>query len=172
MLAKLTAVLLVDTAAVQDPGLVRNLLANVLQPVTDSLVYLLSLLGGSNLSGANGPDGLVGNDDLAPVGDVALEALELLSDDLDGLASLTLLEALAAAPDDADAVLGSVLGLEGDGLVGLLEDGAALGVTEDGPVDGEILELLDGDLASVGTVGLVVDVLSGNLDVVLDVLAD
>jgi hypothetical protein len=172
LLGKLTAVLVADTATVQDSRLVGNLLADVLQPVTDSLVYVLGLLSGSNLASTNSPDGLVGNDNLAPVADVALEALELLGDDLDGLARLALLEALAAAPDDADAVLGGVLGLEGDGLVGLVEDGATLRVAEDSPVDGEVLQLLNRDLTGESTVGLVVDVLGGDLDVVLDVVAD
>lgn len=135
-------------------------------------MHVLRLLSSSNLAGTNSPDGLVGDDNLAPVVNVALEALKLLGNDIDSLASLALLEGLAAAPDDADAVLGSVGGLEGDGLVGLLEDGAALGVAEDGPVDVEVLELLDGDLAGVGAVGLVEDVLGGDLDVVLDALAD
>ena len=133
---------------------------------------LLGLLRGGDLAGTNGPDGLVGDDNLTPVGDVGLERLELLADDVDGLTSLALLEALAAAPDDADVVLGGVLGLEGDGLVGLLEDGAALRVAEDGPVDVAVLELLNRDLASVSAVALVEDVLSGDLDVLVQVLAD
>lgn len=133
---------------------------------------LLSLLSGGDLAGANGPDGLVGNDDLAPVGDLRAEGLELLADDLDGLASLTLLEGLTAAPDDADAVLGSVLGLRGDNLVRLPQDGAALGVAKDGPVDVAVLELGDGDLAGESAIGFVENVLGGNLEAVTQVLTD
>lgn len=133
---------------------------------------LLSLLSGGDLAGTNGPDGLVGDDDLAPVGDLTLEGLELGGDVLDGLARLTLLKALTAAPDDTQAVLGGVLGLVGDDLVGLAEDGSSLGVTQDGPVDVAILELGDGDLSGVSAVGLVEDVLGSDLDVVLDGLLD
>lgn len=134
---------------------------------------LLGLLGGGDLAGANGPDGLVGNDDLAPVADLLLEGGELVGNDLEGLAGLALLQGLAAAPDDADAVLDGVLGLGGDGLVRLLEDGAALRVAQDGPVDVGVLELLDGDLTGEGTVGLVVDVLGSDLDgLLLQVLTD
>lgn len=133
---------------------------------------LLSLLSGGDLAGTNRPDGLVGNDDLAPVGDLTLEGLELGGDVLDGLARLTLLKALTAAPDDAQAVLGGVLGLVGDDLVGLAEDGSSLGVAQDGPVDVAVLELGDGDLAGVSAVGLVEDVLGSDLDVVLDGLLD
>jgi hypothetical protein len=135
-------------------------------------VDLLGLLSGSNLASANGPDGLVGDDNVGPVGDLRLEGLDLSRDELNGLASLTGLEGLAAAPDDLEAVLGSVLGLGGDDLVRLADDGSALRVTENSPVDLAVLELGDGDLASESTVGLVVDVLSGNLDVLAESLAD
>lgn len=127
-------------------------------------MHLLSLLSGSNLASANSPDGLVGNDNLGPVADLGLESLELLAHNLNGLAGLTLLEALTAAPDDADAVLSGVLGLGGDNLVGLLEDGAALGVAKDGPVDVAVLELGDRNFASESTARLVEDVLCGDFD--------
>ena len=172
LLAKLAAVLLVDTATVQDSGLVGDLVADVTEPVTDSLVHLLGLLGGSDLAGTNGPDGLVGNDNLAPVRHLGLEGLKLLADDLDGLASLALLEGLSAAPDDADAGLGGDLGLGGDELIRLVQDGAALGVTENGPGDLAVLKLGDGDLASEGAVGLVEDVLGGDLEASTKVLTD
>lgn len=173
LLAELAAVLLIDTAAVQDAGLVGNLVADVgLEPVTDCLVNLLSLLGGGNLAGANGPDGLVGNDNLGPVGDLGLEGGELLGDNSDGVARLTLLEALTAAPDDAEAVGGGILGLGGNNLVRLAEDGTALRVTEDGPVDLGVGELSNGKLTSESTVGLIVDVLGGDFDLGTNLLAD
>jgi hypothetical protein len=134
-------------------------------------VHLLSLLGRSNLAGPDSPDGLVSNDNLAPVRDLGLERLELLGDDLDSLPGLALLQALAAAPDDANAVLGSELGLGGDIVIRLLQDGAALRVAEDSPCDAKILELGDGGLASEGTIGLVEDVLGSNLDTRLEMLA-
>lgn len=133
---------------------------------------LLGLFSGGNLASADSPDGFVGNDDVGPVGNLRLEGLDLGRDKLDGLASFTGLEGLTAAPDDLETVLGSVLGLGGDDLVRLAEDGSALRVAEDGPVDVDILELRDGDLASESTVGLVEDVLGGNLDVLAESLAD
>ena len=45
----------------------------------------------------NAPDGLVSNDNLAPVLDLVRNSLELLGNNADGLARLTLLQALAAA---------------------------------------------------------------------------
>lgn len=166
LLGQLAAVLLVDAAAVEDAGLVGDLLGDVvLEPGADGEVDLLGLVGGGDLSGADGPDGFVGDDDVGPVGELGLEGGELLADDVDGGAGLALLEALAAAPDDADAVVGGVLCLGGDGLVGLGEEGAALRVAEDGPGDAGVLELADADLAGEGAVGLVEDVLGGDLDV-------
>lgn len=133
---------------------------------------LLGLLSGGDLAGANGPDRLVRDDDLTPVGDLRLESLELGADDLDGLAGLALLEGLAAAPDDAGAVLSGVLRLGSDGSVGLVQNGAALRVAKDGPGNLVVLELLDGDLTGEGAVGLVVDVLGGDLETLAKILTD
>ena len=134
-------------------------------------MHVLGLLGGGDLAGANGPDGLISDDDLAPVRDLGLERLKLLGDDVDGLAGLALLQALAAAPDDANVVLGSELGLGGDNIIRLVQDGAALRVTEDGPCDAKVLELGDRGLASEGTVRLVEDVLGSYLEARSEVLA-
>lgn len=133
---------------------------------------LLGLLGGGDLAGADGPDGLVGDDDLAPVGDLGLQGGELGGDDVEGLAGLALVQALAATPYDADAVLGGVLGLGGHDLVALAEDRSPLRVAQDGPVDAAVLEVLDRDLAGEGAVWLVEDVLGGDADVLLDLLTD
>lgn len=168
LLAKLLAVLLADTATIQDAGLVGNGLAHVLgQPLADGGVDLLGLLSGGDLAGADGPDRLVGDDDLAPVGDLGLQSSELGGDDAESLAGLTLFEALAAAPYDADAVLGGVLGLGGHDLVALAEDSSSLRVAEDGPVDATVLQVLDRDLAGEGAIGLVEDILGSDANLLL-----
>jgi len=173
LLGKVLAVLAVDAASVQDPGLLGDLVADVgLEPLADGGVDLLCLLDSGHLAGADGPDGLVGNHDLAPVADLGGDGSQLPLDDGDGLAGLALLERLAAAPDDVDASLGRELGLGGHNLVGLAEDGAALRVAEDGPADVAVLELGDADLASEGAVGLVKDVLGGHLDARLELVTD
>ena len=172
LLGEVLAVLSVDAAAVKDPGLVGDLVTNVgHEPLADGGVNLLGLLDGGDLAGADGPDGLVGDDDVLPVANLGGDSSKLALDHLDSLARLALLERLAAAPDDADATLGSNLSLVGDDLVRLPEDGPALRVAEDGPVDATVLELGDADLAGEGAVGLVKDVLGGNLDARLEVLA-
>ena len=167
LLGKVLAVLAVDAAAVQDTDLVGDLLADVAaEPLADSVVDLLGLLDGGDLAGADGPDGLVGINNLLPVGarDPLGQRAQLVLNDGDGLAGLALLERLAAAPDDAHAAVDGKLGLAGDQVVRLAQQGAALRVAQDGPVDVDILELRDADLAREGAVGLVVDVLGRDGD--------
>lgn len=131
---------------------------------------LLRLRGGSDLAGANSPDRLVGNDHAGPLlsSDSLSDGTELCGDDGDGLALLALLEGLAAAEDDADALVEGVLGLGGDEFVGLLEDDTALGVADQGPADVGVLELGGGDLAGEGALVLVVDVLGSDLDLLAE----
>jgi hypothetical protein len=117
------------------------------------------------------PDGLVGNDDLAPVLDLVGNSLKLLGDNVDSGAGLPLLEALTAAQNHADATVEGSLGLAGNERVVLLQDGAALRVTDKGPCDTAVLQLLGRDLTGESTAGLVVDVLSGDLNTLAEVLA-
>lgn len=133
---------------------------------------LLSLLSGGNLASADGPDGLIGDNDLGPVRNLSLEGGELAADHIDRLAGLTLLQRLTAAPDNANSVLSGVFGLEGDDLVALTQDGAALGVAQNGPVDAAVLQLRDRNFAGESAIRLVEDVLGGNLNALAEVLAD
>lgn len=54
---------------------------------------LLGLLGGSDLAGTDGPDGLVGNNNLSPLllGELLGGSVELAGNDVDGLVGLALL---------------------------------------------------------------------------------
>ena len=106
---------------------------------------LLCLLGASDLAGSNSPDWLVGDNDLAPVGDLGGDGSELLGDYFDGGAGFTLLEGLAAAEDNADTAIESSLGLGGDEGVVFAEDDSSFRVAEEGPFDTAINELRDGD---------------------------
>jgi hypothetical protein len=119
----------------------------------------------------NAPDGLVGNDNLAPVLDLVRNSLELLGHNVDGLARLTLLQALTAAQNHTETVVGGCLCLASDEVVVLLEDLATLRVTEDGPGDTAVLELFRRDLTGKGTVGLVEDVLRRDFEALAEMLA-
>lgn len=171
LLGQLLAVLLADGTTVDDSGLLGSILADLLgQPLTERGVHLLGLLSGSDLAGTDGPDGLVCNNNLAPVLDLVGDSLELGGDDLDGLVGLTLLEGLTAAKNDSETAVDCRLGLAGDEVVGLLEDYTALAVADEGPGDVGVLELLGGDFTSEGSVGLVEDVLGGDLEARAEVL--
>ena len=168
LLGRLHAVLGVDGTTVDDTDLLGDVGGDVVsEPLSEGLVDLLSLGGGGDLAGTDGPDGLVGNDDVVPVLDGVGVGLELSADDSGGLAGLSLLEGLTEAGNDLDAVLESVGGLLGDLGVGLAL-GAALGVTDDGPVDLEVLQHLSGGLTSEGTVALGPAILSSDGDVGAD----
>merc|ERR1712177_123287 len=146
LLRQILAVLLAYAAAVDDARLVRGLLTQRLgHPAADRRVHFLRLLRGGDLAGADGPDGLVGHHDLAPVLDVLGDGAELGGDHLNGLA--------------------------GDEVVGFLQDHSPLAVAQERPGDVAVLELLDRDLAREGAVGLVEDVLGGDLEARAEVLA-
>lgn len=175
LLAQLLAVLLADTATVQDARLVRSLVTNaLLEPLADGSVDVLCLLSCGDLASADGPDGLVGNDDLGPVAgaNLGLEGIQLLGNDGNSRASFAFLEGLTAAPDNADAVVDRVFSLGGDGLVRLAQDCPPLAVAKDSPFDTTVKQLRNRDLAGEGTVGLVVYVLRSNFNLLAQLLAD
>lgn len=145
---------------------------------------VLGLLSRGDLARANGPDGLVGNDDV-PGGQYRLKfqrkyslpvslanllgnRLELALTDLVGDALLTLLEGLADTGDNLEANGESSLDLVSDNLVRVAEKGAALRVAENDPRNSGILDLLGRDLASVGSRIDRVRVLGSDLDRGLD----
>lgn len=134
---------------------------------------LLRLRGGGDLSGANSPDGLVSNNNVGPLlgGDSLGDGTELRGYDGDRLTLLTLLEGLAAAKDDTNALVKRVLSLGSNELVRLLEDDTALRVADQGPADVGVLELGGGDLAGEGALVLVEDVLGSDLDLLAELRA-
>lgn len=121
--------------------------------------------------GRNSPNGLISNNNLAPVLDLIRNSLELRSDNLNRLVRLPLLEALTTAQNHAESAVQRSLGLGGNKLVVLLKDDTALRVAEDGPCDAAVLELLRRDLAGEGAAGLVEDVLCGDLEALAEVFA-
>ncbi len=172
LLGQIPAVLLRHAAPVDNPRLVRDLTAHLLpQELADRGVHLLRLLRAGHLARPDGPDGLVRNHNIVPVLDLPLDRPQLCRDHLDRVAALPLLQRLAAAQDHVDAALERGLGLGGDELVVLLEDDATFAVAQEGPGDGRVLELADGNLPREGPVGAVKDVLGGDFDAGAEVLA-
>lgn len=160
-----SSVLAVGRATVDDADGLSGLLAKLGgQEGADLLVDTLGVVGGGSKTGANGPDGLVGNDDAGPVLDLVNDGLELALADVEGLVGLTLLKGLTNAENDVQAIVKGKLGLVSNELVRLLDDGAALGVTENDPLGTNVLDLVNRDLTSEGTVALVESVLGSNRD--------
>lgn len=84
---------------------------------------------------------------------------------------MTYLQSLTDAENNTKTTVNSSLDLLGNELVRLLQDDTALAVSNESPVDLEILELLDADFTGESTVGLVEDVLGSDTDVVVGDLA-
>jgi len=127
-------------------------------------VSILSNLWRGNLSGSNGPDWLISNDNLSPVGDALLGSIELSLEDIVGLLSLTLLKSLSNAEDGVEANLLGSCQLLGDNGVSLTIELSSLGVTNQGPLEVEVLHLVGADLTSEGSVLVGGDVLGRDLD--------
>ena len=108
---------------------------------------LLGLLGGGSLPGTDGPDRLIGQNNLAPVGHVVRDGLQLPETHFGGLASLSLLQLLPDARDHIEAGADGKGDLLTNELVGLAEHVPALGVAKNNPITSAILDHSRADLA-------------------------
>jgi len=128
-------------------------------------VSLLSNLGGGCLTGADGPDRFVSNNNAVPVGDGASDGIELSLKDIICSSSFSLLESLSNA--DNRLKIGSLgLGdLLSNDLVSLTEKLSSLRVTDEGPLESEVDNLLSTDLTSESSISASADVLSANEDI-------
>lgn len=125
---------------------------------------ILSLLGGCDDTSADGPDWLVGNDDLAPVAHLLFDCVKLSCVDGIGLSSFTLVEFLTNASHYAEILIEGDLDLLGDDLVALTKDVTSLAMSKDDPVEAELLNHVGTGLSSVGSVSVKRAVLCGNLN--------
>lgn len=114
--------------------------------------------------------------DVPPVLDLVANRGKLLLNYGKGLTSLTLFESLSHAEDDFELIRQAGLDLFGNKLVGIAEQGASLGVTDDDPGDLAVAELLSADFACKSTRSNRVGVLGGDsqvgLSAGLDVVPD
>src|SRR5699024_10208169 len=165
---QLVAVLGVHAAAVLDGGgLGHGLAVQLADHLADLGADLLGLVCGRGLAGADGPDGLVGDDHVGhllgggvPQGDLGLHPDQLLGDALYPLRQ--------AVVDAADGLQAGVQGGQGPlvhGLVGLGEVLAALGVAHDDVLHAQVHQHVGADLAGVGAGLFKVDVLGAHVDV-------
>jgi len=130
-------------------------------------VDLLGLGAGGRLAGADGPDGLVGeNGRLHLIGRQTGEAAaDLGLNDLLGDVSLAFGEGFTHADDGDQVVRVGVGGLLGDQSVGFLLELTTLAVSEDHIAHRQLTEHARGDLTGEGAVARVTEVLSTQTDV-------
>jgi len=117
------------------------------------------------------PNRLISHDNLTPVLDLVRNSLELRRHNLNRLARLALLQTLTTAQNHAEPAVQRRLGLARNELVVLLENDTALRVAQNRPRDAAVLELVGGDLAREGAARLVEDVLCGDFEAFVQVLA-
>lgn len=119
----------------------------------------------------NVPNRFISHNNLTPIAHLLLHSPKLTRHNLNRTPLLALLQTLTTAQDDTQASIQRCLGLAGDEIVALSENGAALRVTENRPCDAAVLELVRADLAGEGAGGLVEDVLGGDFEAGTEVLA-
>src|SRR5690606_8354792 len=160
-------VLRLDAAAVLDPHPGCRLAA---EPAGDLLPDqpgdAVGFAAGGGLAGSDGPDGLVGDHQLAGI--VELQPLDdgpdLPAHHLLRLAAPALVQGLADAGDDADPFRQGRLGLPADVLVGLVEVGPPLRMPDDDVVAAQVFQHHRRDLAGVRPLVRPEDVLGAQLD--------
>jgi hypothetical protein len=149
-LYEFVAVLFVHAAAVDHSG-AAGLLADLFQPAPDPAVDLCHLLDGGCLASSDGPDWLVGQNDVLPLGDDSLDGFELLLDHLGSLIAFTLLESLSEAVDYFEASFEGMFQFLGEFLIIFSKVVSSFGMSDDDPRDVDILELFGGDFSGVGS---------------------
>ena len=128
----------------------------------------MSNLWGSGLTGSNSPNWLVSDNDVGPVFALLSDGVELSIIDVLSLTGLSLLEELTDASEDGETIIDSNLGLLGDILISLAEEGSSLGVTGESVLDAHVLDHASGEFSGEGTVTSEGQVLGGHMHVVLE----
>mmetsp|Transcript_13954 Transcript_13954/g.41468 ORF Transcript_13954/g.41468 Transcript_13954/m.41468 type:complete len:318 (+) Transcript_13954:1-954(+) len=145
---ELCAILRRHTAPVLDAHAVGDVSATLgAQVLTDGFLRLLCLLRRGDLPRADGPHGLVRNDDVVPILDDGDDRGELALVDLVGLARFALLEQFPDAEDHLDALFLTFLNFLGGDLVSLAILRAALRVADQRPLDFEVVQMLGAPFA-------------------------
>jgi len=132
----------------------------------------LSLFWRCSPSCANGPNRLVSDDYLVPVGDYLSNGSQLFCVDFICFSSFSFGERLADAKYHGDASFERFAALLCHVLVGLVVQASSLGVAHEGVLDTEIDNLLDGQLAGVGAHSGERDILRCDADFVIEDLFD
>ena len=140
------------TAAVKDAEVGSLGPEQVGEDGADFVMDLVGLFRGGHLAGANGPDGLVGDDQLGDLllGKALQGATHLGLDHGHGFLGLALGEGFPHADDGPQVIADGGHRLGGHGGIGFVEKLATLRVAEDDVADPELAEHRAGDLAGEG----------------------
>ncbi len=95
-----------------------------------------------NLSSTDVPDRLVSNDHIIPVGNRVFAGIELTLQDIISLGGLSLSELLPNTEDYIHSLLKSILSLLGHKLTRFVVESSSLAMSEDDPLEAEVLNNL------------------------------
>lgn len=112
---------------------------------------LLHLFASGIFACSDGPDGLISENNVAPVSDERLHCVQLFLNHFDGLIVFPLSESFSEAVDDLKSSFKGDFHLFGQSLIGLAEVGSSFGVTDNDPLDVDVLQLFRSDFTSVGS---------------------
>mmetsp|Transcript_63378 Transcript_63378/g.204283 ORF Transcript_63378/g.204283 Transcript_63378/m.204283 type:complete len:337 (+) Transcript_63378:33-1043(+) len=155
----------VDGATVENPDRICHLAAaNIPYDSPDLEVSFLCLQGCGDNACADGPDRLVRNYHLRPVGYLGHHRFHLLLANLCRLACLTLFQLFADAEHDVEAFLQRHFHFRGAVVVCLAKERATLRVAHHHPLESQVLDHPHRDLTCEGTLSCLADVLHADCD--------
>mmetsp|Transcript_27918 Transcript_27918/g.41391 ORF Transcript_27918/g.41391 Transcript_27918/m.41391 type:complete len:568 (-) Transcript_27918:151-1854(-) len=161
-------------SSVKNTGLLSNLSScNFSEVLTDSLVGILSLLGGSSQTSSNRPDGFVSNYNILPVllGENISISLDLGKDILVGGSSLTSLKGLSAACHNLESLIKRILGL-GCNFSITLSLSTTLRVSAYSPANSHISKHISRGFSGVSSISLYPNILCSYSNILAKLLSD
>ena len=116
---------------------------------------------------SDGPDRLIGKDNVLPIGNVLLDGVELFFNDFHSLIGFSLLQCFPEAINDFQPNFESIFNFFCQEFIGLLEMLPSFRVPNDDPFKIHVLDVLCCNLPSVGSIAVRGAVLSCNLNMLV-----
>lgn len=163
---ELFRVLISYRSTIDNPCLLSNLISWICNnPLSDEIMSILSDLSWSSFTCANGPYRLISKDNLRPIFDTPFNCIELLSQHFISQTSFPLFKRLPNANDRVHTLILSAFNLFSNNLIGFSKELPSFRVTNDHPLDTEVLHLLSTNFTSVSPASILTYVLSAYLNV-------
>lgn len=144
---------------------VGSFLVDAFEIWSDPVVDFVNLLGSGCFTSTDGPNGFVSKDDVVPVGDSVLDGVKLTLDDFDGLISFTFGQSFTETENNFQSEFKAIFDFFGNDGIGFTKMCSSLGMSQDDPLNVNILELFRSDFSSESTEGMHGAVLGGHIDV-------